>query len=145
MNLLEQKITDQSLIQKLIPQREPMIMVDTLLYYNKTKVIGGLTIKNSNMFVQDGAFSEPGIIEHMAQTVALHTGYSFYINNLVAPEGYIGAIKSVTITKLPKVNDKLETEVEILQKIFEVTLVKGKTRLNNEVIMIANMKTVEKK
>ena len=81
MNLLEQKITDQSLIQKLIPQREPMIMVDTLLYYNKTKVIGGLTIKNSNMFVQDGAFSEPGIIEHMAQTVALHTGYSFYINN----------------------------------------------------------------
>ena len=145
MNLLEKKITDQSLIQKLIPQREPMIMVDTLLYYNKTKVIGGLTIKNSNMFVQDGAFSEPGIIEHMAQTVALHTGYSFYINNLVAPEGYIGAIKSVTITKLPKVNDKLETEVEILQKIFEVTLVKGKTRLNNEVIMIANMKTVEKK
>ena len=145
MNLLEKKIIDQSLIQKLIPQRDPMVMVDSLLYYNKTKVIGGLTIKSSNMFVQDGVFSEPGIIEHMAQTVALHTGYSFYINDLVAPEGYIGAIKGVNITKLPKVNDRLETEIKILQKIFEVTLVKGTTCLNNEVIMTANMKTVEKK
>jgi len=145
MNLLKKKIIDQSLIQKLIPQRDPMVMVDSLLYYNKTKVIGGLTIKSSNMFVQDGVFSEPGIIEHMAQTVALHTGYSFYINDLVAPEGYIGAIKGVNIIKLPKVNDRLETEIKILQKIFEVTLVKGTTCLNNEVIMTANMKTVEKK
>ena len=117
MNLLEQEIKDKSVIKKLIPQRDPMIMVDSLFYYDKTKVIGGLTINNSNLFVKDGFLNESGIVEHMAQTVALHTGYSFYINNLVAPEGYIGAISNVIITKLPMVNDKLKTEIKILQKL----------------------------
>ena len=144
MNLLEQEIKDKILIKKLIPQRDPMIMVDSLFYYDKTKVIGGLTINNSNLFVKDGFLNESGILEHMAQTVALHTGYSFYINNLVAPEGYIGAISNVIITKLPMVNDKLKTEIKILQKFLKIVLVEGKTFLNNEVIMTATMKTVEK-
>ena len=145
MNLLEEKITNQNLIKKFIPQREPIIMIDALLYYNKTKVISGLKIRHSNMFVQGSTFSEPGIIEHMAQTVALHTGYSFYIKNLIAPEGYIGALKDVKIARLPKVNDNLETEVEILKNFVEITLVKGTTRLNDEIIMTANMKTFLKK
>ena len=144
MNLLEQEIKDKILIKKLIPQRDPMIMVDSLFYYDKTKVIGGLTINNSNLFVKDGFLNESGIIEHMAQTVALHTGYSFYINNLVAPEGYIGDISNVIITKLPMVNDKLKTEIKILKKFLKIVLVEGKTLLNNEVIMTATMKTVEK-
>lgn len=144
MNLLEQEIKDKILIKKLIPQRDPMIMVDSLFYYDKTKVIGGLTINNSNLFVKDGFLNESGILEHMAQTVALHTGYSFYINNLVAPEGYIGAMSNVIITKLPMVNDKLKTEIKILKKFLKIVLVEGKTLLNNEVIMTATMKTVEK-
>tara|TARA_Y100000588_G_C14219798_1_gene910503 strand:+ start:518 stop:952 length:435 start_codon:yes stop_codon:yes gene_type:complete len=144
MNLLEQEIKDKILIKKLIPQRDPMIMVDSLFYYDKTKVIGGLTINNSNLFVKDGFLNESGILEHMAQTVALHTGYSFYINNLVAPEGYIGAISNVIITKLPMVNDKLKTEIKISKKFLKIVLVEGKTLLNNEVIMTATMKTVEK-
>jgi len=144
MNLLEQEIKDKSVIKKLIPQRDPMIMVDSLFYYDKTKVIGGLTINNSNLFVKDGFLNESGILEHMAQTVALHTGYSFYINNLVAPEGYIGAMSNVIITKLPMVNDKLKTEIKILKKFLKIVLVEGKTLLNNEVIMTATMKTVEK-
>ncbi len=145
MHIIKEKITDQKIIKKLIPQRNPFIMVDSMLYFDKTKVVSGLTIKNSNLFVQDGVFTEPGIIEHMAQTVALYTGYHFYVKKLQAPKGYIGAIKGISITKLPKVNDFLETEVEILQEIMGVTLVKGTTRQNNEVIMTAEMKTVLKK
>ena len=71
--------------------------------------------------------------------------YHFYIKNIPAPEGYIGAIKDVYIKKLPKVNAQLETEVEILQEIMGVTLVKGVTRLNGEIIASAQMKTVLKK
>jgi predicted hotdog family 3-hydroxylacyl-ACP dehydratase len=97
------------------------------------------------MFVQEGCLTETGLIEHMAQTVALYTGYHFYIKNIPAPEGYIGAIKDINIKKLPEVNTKLETEVEILQEIMGVTLVKGLTRLNGEIIMTAQMKTVLKK
>lgn len=145
MNLLKNEITDIAIIKKLIPQRAPIIMVDSLLYYDTSKVISGLTISDSNLFVQKNTFTEPGLIEHMAQTVALYTGYHFYINNLQAPEGYIGAIKGVEIKKLPKVADQLKTEVTILQEIMGVTLVQGKTFLNDEIIMTAQMKTVLKK
>ena len=48
------------------------------------------------------------------------------------------------IKKLPKTNEQLETEVEILQEIMGVTLVKGVTRLKGEIIMSAQMKTVLK-
>ena len=144
MNLLKEKITDTSIITKLIPQRAPIIMVDSLLYYDATKVISGLTISSENIFVQNNTFTEPGLIEHMAQTVALYTGYHFYINNLEAPEGYIGAIKGIEIKKLPKINNQVQTEVTILQEIMGVTLVEGTTTLNGEVIMTAQMKTVLK-
>ena len=145
MNLLKETITDQNIILKLIPQRDPIVMVDALLYFNKNKVISGLTVKKENIFVQNGNLTEPGLIEHMAQTVALYTGYYFYIKNIPAPEGYIGALKDVNIEKLPKVNNRLETEVVILQEIMGVTLVKGITRLNGEIIMTAQLKTVLKK
>ena len=144
MNLLKEPITDQELILKLIPQRAPIVMVDSLLYFEESKVISGLTVSEDNMFVQNGFLTEPGLIEHIAQTVALYTGYHFYINNIPAPEGYIGAIKSVTIEKLPKINMQIETEVEILQEIMGVTLVQGTTTLNGEVIVTAQMKTVLK-
>ena len=144
MNLLKEPITDQDLILKLIPQRAPIVMVDSLLYFEESKVISGLTVTEDNMFVQNGFLTEPGLIEHIAQTVALYTGYHFYINNIPAPEGYIGAIKSVTIEKLPKINMQIETEVEILQEIMGVTLVQGTTTLNGEVIVTAQMKTVLK-
>lgn len=144
MNLLKDKINDPKIIEKLIPQRAPIIMVDTLLYYDEEKVISGLTISEDNMFVDSGFFTEPGLIENMAQTVALYTGYHFYINNQQAPEGYIGAIKGVSIHALPKLGDCIETEVIIMQEIMGVTLVKGITRLDGEEIMSASMKTVLK-
>lgn len=145
MNILKEPITNQDIILKLIPQRAPIVMVDSLLYFDDTKVVSGLTIKENTMFVQNGYLTEPGLIEHMAQTVALYTGYHFYIKNSPAPEGYIGAIKDVDIVKLPEINTQLETEVEILQEIMGVTLVRGTTKLNGKVIVSAQMKTVLKK
>ncbi len=145
MNLLKDPITDKNIILKLIPQRDPIIMVDALLYFNESKVISGLTIKDDNLFVENNYLTEPGLIENMAQTVALYTGYHFYIKNIQAPEGYIGALKNISIEKLPKIGKQLQTEVEILQEFMGVTLIKGFTKLDGDIIMSAQMKTVLKK
>lgn len=145
MNLLKEKITDKEVLLKLIPQRDPIVMISGLTYYDEKRVESELVVENNNLFVNDNELKEPGLIEHMAQTVALYTGYHFYINNLQAPEGYIGAIKGVEIKKLPKVGNIVTTEVDILQEIMGVTLVKGTSKLNGEVIMTAQMKTVLKK
>ena len=133
---------DSAFIEKLIPQRNPIIMVDAIYQHELNKVVGGLTIKTSSIFVNQDEMKESGILEHMAQTVALYTGYHFYINKQEAPTGYIGSMKGIEIFRYPKVGENLKTEVEILHEIMGVSLVKIETKIDNEIIAKGEMKTV---
>lgn len=142
MNLLTDKITDKSFIQNLIPQKEPFVMVDKLLFFSHEKVVSGLSISEENLFIQDSTFTAPGLIEHMAQTVALYTGYQYFLMNKPAPTGYIGAIKKVELYKLPFVSQELITTVLILHEIMDVTLVQIQTECEGKIIATSEMKTV---
>ena len=119
-----------------------MTMVDKLLDYTETCVIAGLTINEENIFVQNRRFSEAGLVEHMAQTIALHKGYFYYLNDKPAPMGYIGSIKNIVINKLPNVNQSIETKAEVIQEFMDVTLVRLETFLDQELIAFGEMKTV---
>jgi len=141
MNLLEQKITDKNLLENLIPQKSPFVMVDKLLYYSDTKITSGFTVPSNNLFVLNHTFLAPGLIENMAQTVALHTGYKYFLNKKPAPVGYIGAIKKAAILNLPKAGDELMTTVEILHDIMGITLVSAKVECNGSVLAQSQMKT----
>lgn len=145
MEKLNQIIDDINLIRKLIPQREPMVMVDKLIFSDETKTRSGLTISLPNIFCEDGVFSESGLIENIAQTAALRIGYFYYQKKQDAPKGYIGAIKNLEIFQLPIVNDNIETEVQVEQEIFGVTLVNAKVWLNGQLIAECEMKTAIQK
>ncbi|MCS3867108.1 putative hotdog family 3-hydroxylacyl-ACP dehydratase [Chryseobacterium ginsenosidimutans] len=136
--------TDQNFVESLIPQRFPFVMVNSIAEYSETQLVSGFEIKEDNIFVQNGVFQASGLIEHQAQSVALHTGYKFYLLGKEAPTGYIGAIKSFETHELPKIGDTLKTEVTILNEIMGVTLVDAVTKLNDEVIASSQMKTVVK-
>ncbi len=142
MNLLSNQITDKSFVQSLIPQKAPFIMVDKLLFYSSEKVTSGLTVSLENMFTQNNTFTAPGLIEHMAQTVALYTGYQYFLKNESAPVGYIGAIKRVEISRLPTISEELKTTAKILHEIMGVTLVQIQTECDGEIIANSEMKTV---
>lgn len=142
MNLLKNKITDKDFLEKLIPQKHPFVMVDELMHFEKDKVIAGLKINVENIFVQNNFFTAPGLIEHMAQSVALYTGYQYFLKEEEAPVGYIGAIKKAEIFELPKVASKLITSVQILHDIMGVTLVKAEIKCNEKIIAQSEMKTV---
>ena len=58
-------------IKTFIPQREPMLMVDKLFSVSENDVETGLTVADSNIFVEDGVLSETGLIEHIAQSAAI--------------------------------------------------------------------------
>jgi len=135
-------ITDNKLIESFIPQRNPIVMVDKLIEYTENKIIGGLQVSVSNIFVENNILKEPGLIEHMAQTVALHTGFQFFLKNQKAPTGYIGSIKKINIERLPLVNEQITTEVTIIQEFLGVTLVEIVSRCNNEIISKGELKTV---
>jgi len=140
MILLQKPITN---IEHLIPQKEPFVMVDTLLGFSSTNVVSSLKILEANIFFENQTLSESGLIENMAQTVALHTGYDYFLKGEPAPTGYIGSIKEMEISMLPPLNETIKTEAHILQEFMGVTLVEI-TVFNSKKEKIASslMKTV---
>ncbi|MPS63488.1 hypothetical protein [Chryseobacterium sp.] len=134
--------SDQNFVESLIPQRFPFVMVNSITEYSENHLVSGFEIKEENIFVQDGIFQASGLVEHQAQSVALHTGYKFYLLGKEAPTGYIGAIKSFEAIQLPRLGDKLTSEVSIINEMMGVTLVDIVTKINDEVIAKSQMKTV---
>ena len=140
MNLLVAPINN---IGHLIPQKEPFVMVDRLLYFSEKSIESGFTVVTDNIFYNEGLFTEPGVVEHMAQTVALHTGYDYYRKGEDAPTGYIGSIKKVIIERLPVLGEQIRTKAEILHEFMGVTMVAITVYdSDNTVIASGEMKTV---
>lgn len=133
---------DPIFVESLIPQKFPFVMVSQLLEYSPEKLIAAFIPSNSNIFVTNEVFQEGGLIEHMAQSVALHTGYQYFLKNEPAPTGYIGSIKSIDIFNLPKVGETIETHVFILQEFGGITLVDIQSFCNGIEIAKGQMKTV---
>ncbi|WP_378175403.1 hypothetical protein [Aquimarina sp. SS2-1] len=145
-NQLEDTITDIDFIKKLIPQKDPFVMIDKLLYFDSEKVISGLKITSDNILSSDQYFTEGGLIENMAQSIALHRGYRGFINrgkDEKPKTGFIGSIKHATIYTLPKIGTELITTVEIIAEIMLVSLVKIEVKdLQGKLIASSEMKTI---
>jgi len=135
-------VFDKDFVENLLPQKFPFVMVDKMYSYTETSLVSGLRIQNDNIFFHNGNFVESGLIEHMAQSVALHTGYQFFLKQEPAPIGYIGSIKDIEIRKLPKLHDEIQTTVTIVQEFGGITLVDVATKLNGVEIAKGQMKTV---
>lgn len=140
MNLLSERLTN---ITNLIPQKHPFVMVSTLEYFSEKEVISTFTVAADNIFYKNNALTEPGLIENMAQTVALHTGYDFFRKNEQAPTGYIGSVKKAVIHTLPKLGEIITTKATILQEFMGITMVSIEvTDDKGNVLALSEMKTV---
>ncbi len=135
-------ITDSDFVRGLIPQKSPFVMVDSLISFSDKYITAALTIEKENILSKDGILTSAGLIEHMAQTVALYTGFQYYLNDQQPPTGYIGSIKTVDIKDLPKSGQTVQTTAEILQEFMGVTLLNMKCYLEGIEIANAQMKTV---
>ena len=135
-------ILDRDFVGNLIPQKYPFVMVDKVLAFGGNFITSGFTVEESNIFTVNSTFQEVGLIEHMAQSVALYTGFQFFLKKEPPPTGYIGSIKSIEIFELPKLNDNLVTKVIVLQEFSGITLVDISVLLNEVEIARGQMKTV---
>jgi len=109
-------------------------MISELISADETNTLTTLTIKDDNLFVVNGVFTEPGLIENMAQTAGAGTGYKAKKEAKTQPKGYIAALKNVNILALPRVNDIIKTEVTFLQNLLSFHLVKGRITVNDKEI-----------
>ena len=135
-------IFEKDFVEDLLPQKFPFVMVDKMFSFTETTIVTGLEVKSDNIFFADGKFQEPGLVEHMAQSVALHTGYEFYLRKETAPTGYIGSISGIEIKQLPGLGDEIQSTVTILQEFGGITMVEIQTTLNGEIVASGQMKTV---
>ena len=62
-------------ITQYIPQRAPIVMVHALVEADDEHAVTQLAIEPDNIFVSNEFFAEPGLVENIAQTAAMHVGY----------------------------------------------------------------------
>lgn len=131
-------------ITKYIPQRDPIVMVHALVEADDDHAVTQLAIEPDNIFVSNEFFAEPGLVENIAQTAAMHVGYQCSKKNIPIPIGYIAAVKDLKIQKLPKQNTKITTSVKITNKVLDVTVVEGRVEQEGNLICSCEMRIFAK-
>ena len=121
-------------IHAYIPQRPPFVMIDELVSASDTQTVTRFTVPDDHLFVENGVFGEPGLIENMAQTAAAGTGSKCHTEGKPAPVGFIGALKGFNVSRLPKVGDTIETTITVLHTIGNAHVAEGVIRLDGEEI-----------
>jgi hypothetical protein len=104
------------------------------------KIITGLSVSGENIFVMNGLFREPGLIENIAQSAAAGVGYIYRNRKEVPPVGFIGAIKNLIIHFLPEAGSDLTTEVVTEHEVLNATLIRGRIFLHERIVAECEMK-----
>ena len=124
----------------LIPQRPPIVMVDVVWSADEQSADTGLTIQEDNIFVKDGLFREPGLIEHIAQSAAAFAGYGTFVRGEEPKLGFIGEIKDCVFNLMPPVGSELRTHIQLVTVIGGIRLVNAEVRLKDELVATCVMK-----
>ena len=133
-------------ITRLIPQREPILMVDRLERVEGDSAGTLFCIRENNFFLEaDGRLAEIGVIEHIAQSASALFGYKAALAGVSEPEvRYIGEVKKFRCYRCPAVGETLHTVITVEMEVEGITLVHGETRVGSELIAETQMKLSDK-
>lgn len=127
-------------ILDLLPQRPPFVMVDRLLSFEHNKVETELTIREDNVFVDNGHFSVSGMNENIAQTCAARMGYISLGNADNVKLGFIGAIDSFKAYRTPLTGEVIHTVMEVIEEVFNVVMASATMYSGEEIIAESRLK-----
>lgn len=127
-------------ILELLPQRRPFVMIDSLLYCDMAVTRTSLEVREDNIFNDGGHLSTAGICENIAQTCAARLGYLSLSSGQPVRLGFIGAISNMQVSRTPRTGEVLVTEINVLQEVFNITLVHAVVRSGDEVIAETDLK-----
>lgn len=138
-------LANKEIVHKLIPQEEPMLMVDTLIEHIEDKTLTGFYIDTNNIFNTADCFSAEGLLENMAQSAALRSGWlaaekAGKDGSFSPPVGFIGSVKKFIIHRLPKINTYITTEITAVAEIFNATMITARIMQNKDILAEAELK-----
>ena len=139
-------------IKKLIPQREPFIMVDGLEDGGDNSAVTTLSVCPDNYFIlPDDTMAETGLIEHLAQSCSALAGARAFAQNAPLeeadspingdsppPVGLIGEVKHFKCLRRPRIGERIRSTITFGLTFGNVTLATGQAFVDEE--MIADIK-----
>ena len=127
-------------IKKLIPQREPFIMVDGFEEDGDNSAITTLTVCPDNYFLlPDGTMAETGLIEHLAQSCSALAGAQAQATEHPSI-GLIGEVKHFNCYRRPRVGEKIKSTVTFGFTFGNVTLATGQAFVDEDMIADIQLK-----
>ncbi|MFA8451513.1 MAG: hypothetical protein ACEPOW_12550 [Bacteroidales bacterium] len=140
-NLIKRKIIlDGQELLDLIPHRDPFVLVDKLFYHDPEKTKAGFSVPNDHYFVDDGFFTEFGLIENIAQTTGVHVGLYRRDKGIDIGIGFIGSISNFILNFRPKADAEIETIIYVLNVVMGVVNVKGQVYQDDKLCAECEMK-----
>ena len=127
-------------ILDIIPQRPPFVFVDDVVTVNGLSAILSYRVSPSCPLLSNGYLSIAGVLEHVAQSCAARIGYLQSQTNQPIRIGYIGGVKSIEVLRNPKVGELLTSEVNLIEEVFDISLLSCTTRVEDEVIAQTTIK-----
>jgi predicted hotdog family 3-hydroxylacyl-ACP dehydratase len=128
-------------ILDLLPQRPPFVMIDRLQHYDPKRTVTTFLVSRNSIFFDNERLTEAGLIENMAQTCAARMGYiNKEIEGGTVKLGFIGSIKNMSIYRLPLEGETITTEINVLEEVFQMTLVNVSVRSSDSLIADGEMK-----
>lgn len=129
-------------IDRLIPQRAPIQLVDELIEAEGDRAVCSYTVPVGSLFIEeDGLLAEVGLIEHIAQSASALAGHKALLAGASEPPvGYIGEIKHFRCFRRPRQGDVLLTTVTMGPEAEGITLLTGETRVGDETVAATRLK-----
>ena len=129
-------------IKQLIPQRAPILMVDSLDGVGEKTAQTSFLVKEDNFFLEeDGCIAETGLIEHIAQSASAFAGYQAISNGATTPPvGFIGEVKRFCCQARPRVGETLHTTITMGPEVAGITILTGETKSGNTTVATTQMK-----
>jgi len=122
----------------LIPQRNPIVLVDSLLESDEERSVSDFEIRKDCVFVENGVLASAGLMENIAQTCALRTGYLSFGNNVRV--GVIGGVRRFSVVRFPAVGERLVTTVKEILYVDPALVVDAEVRVGDEMVASCEMK-----
>ena len=128
-------------IHSLLPQQEPFVMIGRLIYFDERRTMTETTIKEDNIFVDEGMFSASGLIENIAQTCAARIGFANkYLRKKGIQIGFIGAIRNLELFRLPKAGETITTTMDVVDEVFGMILAQARVTCGEETLVSTEIK-----
>lgn len=138
--MYEKPIVRGEQILDYIPQRPPVVMVDSFYGIDGESSYSGFTIPDDNIFCADGVMDECALIENMAQSAALRVGWLYKSAGKAVPLGFIGSVGKCDFSRRVSVGETLHTEVKVVAEVGNVTLAEAEITVASERICSCTLK-----